>query len=195
MAALSGVKWAAYFKLLALLRCGWCLFMSDKKLKHIFTLILQDLGLNKAARFYYDAKFLFALFSSVVVLFFIYPYMPVFSSELKLSWTLLISLIIWQPLIEELLFRGVIQGQASKYKWGQAKIFHVTSANIITSFLFVAIHLFNSLLLWSLAIFIPSLLYGYFKDLFNSVYPAIVLHGAYNALVIIALYVNGNAAF
>ena len=169
--------------------------MFSAKLPSTLAQVLEEAGLYNCPRFYLDRQFAAAIVAGMLFLWLFYDRLPVFSSPLTLNWTLLVSVLIWQPFIEELLFRGVIQGQVSKYKWGQAKILHITSANIITSFLFVAIHLFNSPLLWSLAIFIPSLLYGYFKDMFNSVYPAIVLHGVYNALVIIALYINGNAVF
>jgi len=92
-------------------------------------------------------------------------------------------------LIEELLFRGIIQGQLSKSNWGQQARFRITAANIVTSVLFVAMHMLNSSPTWSLAIFIPSIFYGYFRDTFNSVYPAMLLHSVYNLTVVIGLVI------
>lgn len=143
-------------------------------------------------QFYRDSRFIFAILAGIPVLWLVYGWLPVFSTNFSFHWQLLISLIIWQPLIEELLFRGIIQGQFSLQGWGQQVVLKITVANMVTSVLFVALHMLNNPPIWSLTILLPSLLFGYFRDTFKSVYPSMVLHSAYNSMVIIGLILNHN---
>ena len=54
-------------------------------------------------------------------------------------------------------------------------------ANLIVSLLFVLAHLASNSISWSLLVFVPSLCFGFARDRFGSVYPAITLHAFYNA--------------
>ncbi|MBI3326661.1 MAG: JDVT-CTERM system CAAX-type protease [Nitrospinae bacterium] len=92
-----------------------------------------------------------------------------------------LSLALWQPLWEELLFRGVLQGQLGRHSWGQHACCGMTTANGITSLLFALGHFWRHPPLWALAVLAPSLLFGYVRDRHTSVYPAIALHALYNA--------------
>ena len=56
-----------------------------------------------------------------------------------------------------------------------------TLANLATSVLFTALHFVSHPPLWAAGVLLPSLLYGYFRDRHDSVYPAIALHVFYNA--------------
>ena len=150
---------------------------------------MKESGMMNCPAFYRDGKFIVAVLAGIPVVWLLHGWIPVFSSNLTLHWKLLLSVLIWQPLIEELLFRGIIQGQLSKSNWGQQARFRITAANIVTSVLFVALHMLNSSPIWSLTIFIPSILYGYFRDTFNSVYPAMLLHSVYNITVVIGLVI------
>lgn len=47
--------------------------------------------------------------------------------------------------------------------------------------MFSMTHLANHSLLWSLLVFAPSLCFGFLRDRFGSVYPAMLLHAFYNA--------------
>jgi membrane protease YdiL (CAAX protease family) len=90
------------------------------------------------------------------------------------------SLVLWRPVLEELLFRGFLQGLLSGQSWGQKALRGVTVANGITTLLFMLGHLWGHTLPWAIAVVVPSLIFGYFRDRFGSVYPAIVLHSFYN---------------
>jgi len=162
--------------------------MFNAKLQSNLVHILKESGLLHCPQFYRDIRFTVAILAGIVVLFLVHEWVPVFSSTPVLHLKLLISVLIWQPLIEELLFRGIIQGQLSRQGWGQHALFNITIANVVTSVLFVALHMFNNSPVWSLTIFIPSLVYGYFRDRFNSVYPSMLLHSSYNAMVVLGIY-------
>jgi membrane protease YdiL (CAAX protease family) len=93
----------------------------------------------------------------------------------------LASLILIQPLIEELLFRGLLQGWLVEQSWGRRQLGGFTLANLLVTVLFTALHFFSHPPLWAAGVLLPSLLYGYFRDRHDSVYPAIALHVFYNA--------------
>lgn len=84
------------------------------------------------------------------------------------------------PVVEELIFRGLVQDLAQHHlkTWTLGPLTH---ANIITSLLFTALHFFNHPPLWAAAVFIPSLLFGFFKDRSAALAAPIVLHVFYNS--------------
>jgi membrane protease YdiL (CAAX protease family) len=96
-----------------------------------------------------------------------------------------LSFVVWQPLIEELLFRGVIQGQLRTTRPGRWRKSGITGANLIASLLFVLVHTVNHAPLWAMAVFVPSLVFGFMRDRHDSVYPAFALHCAYNGLYLL----------
>jgi membrane protease YdiL (CAAX protease family) len=55
--------------------------------------------------------------------------------------------------------------------------------------------LINSSPLFALSVIAPSLVFGYFRDYCNSVYPSIIIHSAYNAMVFAGLILYGNMSF
>jgi membrane protease YdiL (CAAX protease family) len=93
----------------------------------------------------------------------------------------LFFLIVFYPVVEELAFRGVIQEFiASKTKQYPA-FFYLSVANIVTSVLFVMMHFVHHTPLWALLVFVPSLVFGYFKEQYGHIGASIFLHMFYNA--------------
>lgn len=154
--------------------------------------VLHEVGLLRFPRYYRDIRFILAIITGVLTVFLIHDWIPVFSSSQAFQWPMLVAILIWQPFIEELLFRGFIQGQLSIFEWGRLAVCKITVANILTSILFVGLHLLYGPQFWSLTIFIPSLLFGYFRDVFDSVYPSIFLHSTYNFIIVFGLLAHGN---
>jgi hypothetical protein len=97
------------------------------------------------------------------------------------GWAVLAVLVLLQPLLEELLFRGLIQGKLLTQTWGKRQFAGFTLANLATSLLFTALHFASHPPLWAAGVLLPSLLFGYFRDRHDSIYPAIALHVFYNA--------------
>jgi membrane protease YdiL (CAAX protease family) len=93
----------------------------------------------------------------------------------------LASLILLQPVLEELLFRGLLQGWLRMRAWGRRQFGGFTLANGVVALLFTALHFISHPPLWAASVLLPSLLYGYFRDRHDSVLPAIALHVFYNA--------------
>ncbi len=84
------------------------------------------------------------------------------------------------PIIEELVFRGYLQELAHRRlaAWRLGPLSH---ANILTSLLFTALHFINHPPLWAAAVFVPSLLFGFFKDRSGRLGAPILLHVFYNS--------------
>lgn len=94
---------------------------------------------------------------------------------------LFLSLILLYPLIEETVFRGLIQGKLHHYPLMKKHYLHMTLANIITSLLFAAAHIPQHGPAMALTVVLPSLIFGYFRDRYQGwLIPSILLHGYYN---------------
>jgi len=94
---------------------------------------------------------------------------------------LFLSLVIVQPVLEEIVFRGWLQGWLMKKEWGSHRLLTISVANILTSIVFVVMHLFYHAPLMALLVFVPSLLFGYFRDRYDGwLIPGILLHCFYN---------------
>jgi membrane protease YdiL (CAAX protease family) len=83
--------------------------------------------------------------------------------------------------VEELAFRGVIQEFIASKTKQYPSFFYLSVANIVTSLLFVAMHFVHHTPLWAVLVFIPSLVFGYFKEQYGHIGASIFLHMFYNA--------------
>ena len=100
------------------------------------------------------------------------------------GWAAWASFVLVQPLLEELVFRGILQGQALRLTTRQGvarRLGPVTLANLLVSVAFVALHLRAQPLAWALAVFVPSLVLGHLRERMGSVWPAVLVHAIYNA--------------
>jgi membrane protease YdiL (CAAX protease family) len=88
--------------------------------------------------------------------------------------------VVWQPIVEELLFRGCLQGFLSIRGWGQRSLVGISIANLLTSMVFTGAHIATHSLLWASLTLFPSLLFGVLRDRSGSVFPPIALHIIYN---------------
>ena len=102
-----------------------------------------------------------------------------FASSLKAFGFFLIPVILY-PVLEEIAFRGLVQETFWAQSWGKPAWLKLSVANLLTSVLFVAAHFFYHPPLWALSVFFPSLVFGFFRDKYQSVIPAILLHVFYN---------------
>lgn len=126
-------------------------------------------------QFYSDPTFHILLFIPVFIWLFVYKYNPSISQFEK---KYLISVILIIPIIEEVIFRGLLQTWIAK-RYNQA-VGQLSLANLITSSIFALLHLFTQPLSMALYTFIPSLIFGYAKDRYKRLMPSIILHSSYN---------------
>jgi uncharacterized protein len=84
------------------------------------------------------------------------------------------------PAAEELVFRGALQSTLFRQPWGSRSLGPVTLANLITSMAFAGFHFFYHAPLWAALVMLPALIFGYFRDKYQRVLPAVILHVFYN---------------
>jgi len=149
---------------------------------NIFEKVLKEIGLYRWPPFLRDNTFLLALLAGVIVWIVLWlTVTPTFSLAGKSSLQIFFTTVLYYPLLEEILFRGIIQGKLSTNPWCRNTWLRFSFANWITSLLFVGAHFWYQPASWAVMVLAPSLLYGYFRDKFGSTYPAIALHVYYNA--------------
>ncbi len=91
-----------------------------------------------------------------------------------------LSCVLWQPILEELIFRGFLQGELLRSRWGRRRRFGLSAANLTCSLAFAAAHLVHHPPGWALSVFVPSLLFGWVRERHDGVGAAIGLHVLYN---------------
>ncbi|MGB1581275.1 MAG: JDVT-CTERM system glutamic-type intramembrane protease MrtJ [Nevskiales bacterium] len=90
-------------------------------------------------------------------------------------------LALLYPLLEEIVFRGLIQDSLNE-RLARWRFRLLSKANLVTSLLFTALHFFSHPPLWAASVFIPSLVFGHFRERHNSLISPIVLHAFYNSV-------------
>jgi membrane protease YdiL (CAAX protease family) len=90
-------------------------------------------------------------------------------------------LVFIYPVLEEFVFRGALQGWLRSRSWGLIAWRQVTVANTLASVVFALLHLIINPVYLSVAVFIPSLVFGYFRDRYDQLHASIILHIFYNA--------------
>lgn len=98
-----------------------------------------------------------------------------------IPWVALFWIGLVYPIVEEFVFRGVLQPALYKYKTMATSIRGISLANVITSCLFAAMHLINQPPLWAAMVFFPSLVFGWARDRYGYLHASVVLHIFYNA--------------
>lgn len=91
-----------------------------------------------------------------------------------------LMMAIAYPVVEEIVFRGAIQGYLLR-KITRRAPGPISYANAITSIAFAALHGIIWSNPWSLSVFFPSLVYGYFRERTGGLVAPIILHAFYNA--------------
>ncbi|WP_372994298.1 JDVT-CTERM system glutamic-type intramembrane protease MrtJ [Marinobacter sp.] len=154
---------------------------------HESTSLRAQLGLIAPKRLMSDWQFLLALMAGCLVSVVLTAFFDG-SGWQDANLLAILSLILWAPVIEELAFRGVVQGWLSGNSWGKRGFAGLSCANLIAALLFSAWHLVYRADLIAWLVFIPALVFGYFRDRHGSLVPCVILHAAYNAALLPGWY-------
>jgi len=90
--------------------------------------------------------------------------------------------IVFYPVIEEVTFRGILQPWLLTHLHRAYLGGLITLANLLTSFVFAAIHLVHHTPLQAVAVLVPSLVFGWVREHTGSVISAILMHSYYNLI-------------
>jgi hypothetical protein len=141
--------------------------------------VLIDIGLQPVAWPLDDRHFRWAIAAAVPVWLALGSGLagPLYRPAGAVAWA---SFLLIQPVIEETIFRGLLQGQWLRIR-GVHRVAGFTTANWLASALFVAMHAFVQPPVWALAVVVPSLIYGHLRERFRSIWPSVAVHAVYNA--------------
>lgn len=92
----------------------------------------------------------------------------------------LLAVALVYPLLEEILFRGLLQGGLWRRPWGRKSWGPVSCANLLTSLLFALLHTWTHPPLMAAAVLVPSLVFGWFRDRDGGLLIPVALHAYYN---------------
>lgn len=96
------------------------------------------------------------------------------------AYALFFMLVVAYPLMEEVIFRGALQGWLLDFAWARHRIVFISVANIITSLIFASLHGFYHPALMAALVFFPSIVFGFFRDRTGSIAAPVILHSSYN---------------
>ena len=85
------------------------------------------------------------------------------------------------PVLEEIVFRGAAQGMLWKTRLAAVALGPFSGPNIVTSIAFAGFHVLLQPSFVTIAVIVPSLVFGYFRDRYRGIVPPILLHVFYNA--------------
>jgi membrane protease YdiL (CAAX protease family) len=90
-------------------------------------------------------------------------------------------LVLIAPILEEIVFRGALQGWLINKTQGRRLLGPISWANALTSIAFASLHGLKQggALAW--LTFFPSLLFGLCRERYRTLTPGILLHAYYNA--------------
>lgn len=109
-----------------------------------------------------------------------------FAADTVASPLLLLNVLLLYPLVEEWLFRGVIQVALLNRPALAIRDLGISRANLITSALFVGLHMVNHSPGWALAVLVPSLTLGHMRERYHSLVAPIALHILFNVIYLLA---------
>lgn len=84
------------------------------------------------------------------------------------------------PVVEEGVFRGLLQGYLLEHQRLRAGVGGVTLANLAVSLIFTSLHFISHPPAAAAAVLVPSLVFGYFRDRHGNLVAPIWLHIFYN---------------
>ena len=147
-----------------------------------WTAVVCDLGLDRAPAPFADAAFpvLAALgLAGAVGLWTVLGVDP--AASVLAGATAWLGALALQPLVEETMFRGLVQGTLLRTGFGRRRAAGVSVANALASAAFVGIHFVHHTPSWALATAPASLALGWLREHRRSTWTAILLHGVFNA--------------
>ena len=150
--------------------------------------ILHNLALSRCPGLFADRHFTLAALAALPFWLLLWGHPDTYTAPLPGIWPLL-YLIALGPFVEELAFRGALQGWCLEYAWAQRRTLGLSHANLLVTALFCASHFAYHPPLWAIGVAVPSLIFGHLRERHHSLIPGLLLHVWYNSgyLLVISL--------
>jgi len=142
----------------------------------LFKKFFSFIGITEWKGFLKDKQFYFALLLGPIFCIFLSLFIKTYISFKKPIFFFNQFFFVAFP--EEFFFRGFLLPSIKIYipfKWNG-----ISLANIITAIVFAFFHLFMHSPFWAMSTLFPAVVFGYFRERHNSLWPAVMLHFFYN---------------
>lgn len=96
-------------------------------------------------------------------------------------WMAWFMVVLVYPVLEEIVFRGAIQGALLKRHMFRTSFAGISLASVATSLMFAAAHLLQQPPVMAGLVLLPSLVFGWARERHDSLVSPILLHIGYNA--------------
>ena len=124
-----------------------------------------------------DYHLLIALIAPLLV----WPWLPRWDYDYSQGWQFsAIALFTLAPILEEIVFRGFLQGWLLHKDWFGKLSAGASRANWCTSIAFACAHLWQHALILVPGYFIVSLVLGHFRERYRGILVPVLLHAYYN---------------
>ena len=97
------------------------------------------------------------------------------------SLPLLVMSVLVAPVLEEWVFRGLLQGWLLERARLARSRLGLSGANLLTSMAFAAAHLWSRSSLMAAAVLAPSLVLGACRERYGTIWPGVAVHMVWNA--------------
>lgn len=144
--------------------------------------VVRDLGLDRAPAPYADGAFVALAAAGLAGCVALWTVLRADPRGSVLAGTMAwLGALALQPMVEETLFRGLLQGALGRTAAGRRRAAGVSLANAVASAAFVGVHLVHHSPGWALATGPASLALGWLRERRGGTWSAILLHGVFNA--------------
>lgn len=109
----------------------------------------------------------------------------IFSIGLYFSYANLLFIGVIYPILEEVTFRGFFMGLVLKFREARYSISGISGANLLTTLCFTFFHWATQQSVTAWWVIIPSLLFGWARERYDSLIAPIILHICFNLVLII----------
>jgi membrane protease YdiL (CAAX protease family) len=130
-----------------------------------------------------DLSLIAVIFMPLLILSWIPPWEQDYLKEDSIKVILLFLLI---PVVEEIIFRGILQTWLRTLTWFKLAKFEISLANITTSCLFSVFHIWQHPLFLFPGYLLVSLVLGYYREKYKGMWIPICLHSYFNVVLLLA---------
>lgn len=107
----------------------------------------------------------------------------------------IILFLFASPLLEEFIFRGLVQNSINKF-FKSGIFLHISYGSFISSLIFTFFHLLlNDFVFMYILVFLPSLFFGYLYDKYKTLLLPVLFHSFFNINAFISYPLNDLTIF
>lgn len=121
----------------------------------------------------------YKLIAAVIAPLLVWPFIPLWDSAYLKGWKISVMFALI-PIVEEMLFRGFLQGGLLSFDRFKPIAAGCSRANWLTSFAFAAAHLWQHPTFLFPGYFAVSLVLGFFRERYRGILVPVLLHSYYN---------------